>query len=577
MLDFFGNLARLVLGLGADVQPRLPPRFTPWPNLPPASPLGQAPEPVDEPATAEATPFPPPLIGPERPAIDAPLPSFRQLSQVGTGPGSPIQQVLPPGPQAMPERADAGQRAMRQAAPPAVGQTREPSLPPPAQPVVGEAEPGEPGPMPNRPVTPLVPEPAQESATAPKPAPVLQRVGPAQGHRAPTTSPLQRASPSQAGDMVPLGYASPGQAHPPADARVRPLIHPPALEPPAAPEPAAVLQRQGAPEAELPAPSSPASTPPQTQPVAGQERTAAPPAPGGDQSTAALADSLAAAGSSPEHDRPTLNTPGAPRRRAGTAQGDRSASISPLQPASPYQPGDESPGEARSTGNLLQSAESLPAATRDQASTAQATPPTPLVHELALELPVTPGPTPVVQRQAAPPASTVTGTSGPRPPAVLPLGERRTGRAETIEPLDRRAAEPGFGSVPAPAEAAAGLTAPGPATRPPQPIPATGQRTAGPRRRQVPDAARAVPDSREPAIVPMPEPAPADRLPVTAERPARPAEGQAGPPPTVRVTIGRIEVRTAPPPPAPVAQRPEPARPALSLDDYLKAGPGGEP
>jgi len=34
-------------------------------------------------------------------------------------------------------------------------------------------------------------------------------------------------------------------------------------------------------------------------------------------------------------------------------------------------------------------------------------------------------------------------------------------------------------------------------------------------------------------------------------------------------------VRTAPPPP--VAQRPKPARPALSLDDYLKAGPGGEP
>jgi hypothetical protein len=45
----------------------------------------------------------------------------------------------------------------------------------------------------------------------------------------------------------------------------------------------------------------------------------------------------------------------------------------------------------------------------------------------------------------------------------------------------------------------------------------------------------------------------------------------AGPAPTVRVTIGRIEVRAVPPP-APPEPRPAPrsAEPALSLDDYLK-------
>ena len=41
-------------------------------------------------------------------------------------------------------------------------------------------------------------------------------------------------------------------------------------------------------------------------------------------------------------------------------------------------------------------------------------------------------------------------------------------------------------------------------------------------------------------------------------------------PPTIQVTIGRIEVR-ATPPPQPLAPPPAPprARPALSLDDYL--------
>ena len=48
--------------------------------------------------------------------------------------------------------------------------------------------------------------------------------------------------------------------------------------------------------------------------------------------------------------------------------------------------------------------------------------------------------------------------------------------------------------------------------------------------------------------------------------------------PTIRVTIGRIEVRAITPPPMPLAQRTTPARPgpALSLDDYLKQHNGGQ-
>ena len=50
------------------------------------------------------------------------------------------------------------------------------------------------------------------------------------------------------------------------------------------------------------------------------------------------------------------------------------------------------------------------------------------------------------------------------------------------------------------------------------------------------------------------------------------------PAPTIRVAIGRIEVRAITPPPTPPAQRTTPARPspALSLDEYLKQRNGGQ-
>lgn len=53
----------------------------------------------------------------------------------------------------------------------------------------------------------------------------------------------------------------------------------------------------------------------------------------------------------------------------------------------------------------------------------------------------------------------------------------------------------------------------------------------------------------------------------------RPASSPEAQPPTVRVNIGRIEVRAVTPPPAPPRQTTPPAR--LSLDDYLKQRSGG--
>ncbi|HRA68676.1 MAG TPA: hypothetical protein PL187_21805, partial [Caldilinea sp.] len=52
----------------------------------------------------------------------------------------------------------------------------------------------------------------------------------------------------------------------------------------------------------------------------------------------------------------------------------------------------------------------------------------------------------------------------------------------------------------------------------------------------------------------------------------------ATPPPVIRVSIGRIVVKAERPvaPPASAQQRAQPARPALSLDGYLKTRNGGD-
>ena len=63
-------------------------------------------------------------------------------------------------------------------------------------------------------------------------------------------------------------------------------------------------------------------------------------------------------------------------------------------------------------------------------------------------------------------------------------------------------------------------------------------------------------------LVPLPDPA-------AASMPTAKTE-----PPTIQVTIGRVEVRAIAPPPSP-RQPPQPSVPKLSLEDYLKSRSGG--
>jgi hypothetical protein len=72
-------------------------------------------------------------------------------------------------------------------------------------------------------------------------------------------------------------------------------------------------------------------------------------------------------------------------------------------------------------------------------------------------------------------------------------------------------------------------------------------------------------------IVPLPHAS--NRL-----QPASVREGSAqaaAPPPTIEVTIGRIEVRAVTPPVPPPQQRVRESPPKMSLDDYLRANSGG--
>jgi hypothetical protein len=114
MADFLSTLAGQVLGAAPEVGPLLPPRFAPWPELPTSGALPPPPAPVESPARADATAFPPPLIAPDGPAIDAPLPTLRQMSQLRSQPGQPVEAALPPAPAGSPETTDAGQGDIRQ-------------------------------------------------------------------------------------------------------------------------------------------------------------------------------------------------------------------------------------------------------------------------------------------------------------------------------------------------------------------------------------------------------------------------------------------------------------------------------
>jgi hypothetical protein len=165
-------------------------------------------------------------------------------------------------------------------------------------------------------------------------------------------------------------------------------------------------------------------------------------------------------------------------------------------------------------------------------------------------------------------------TVQPEPIIQLPVASR--GPQKQAVPADPLSSVEPHRSSPRPAEPAQRseppLTPARPALVPP---PSQLQPTVGD---TGPRAARSEIDrpDQSPAKPATPPPfAPLPRHEIPRVRPAAAVTQQRQPgPPTIHVTIGRVEVRAVPPPP--VATRPQrPTGPRLSLDDYLKLRAGG--
>jgi len=165
-------------------------------------------------------------------------------------------------------------------------------------------------------------------------------------------------------------------------------------------------------------------------------------------------------------------------------------------------------------------------------------------------------------------------TVQPEAIAELPVASR--GARKQAVPADALGSVEPHRSSPRPAEPAQRseppLTPARPALVPP---PSQLQPTVGD---TGPRAARSEIDrpDQSPAQPATPPPfAPLPRHEIPRVRPAAAVTQQRQPgPPTIHVTIGRVEVRAVPPPP--VATRPQrPTGPRLSLDDYLKLRAGG--
>ncbi len=152
---------------------------------------------------------------------------------------------------------------------------------------------------------------------------------------------------------------------------------------------------------------------------------------------------------------------------------------------------------------------------------------------------------PAIQPQPpAPPSAVPRAAADPAPP-VLPR----------VEPVERVIRERIVQVV----EEAGGVLAEAQAPAPPGPPADTSQMRPAP----PPEPAQAVP----PAVVPQP-PEPPHAAPRIERRPS------------VRVTIGRVEVQAAPPSAPPPLPTPRPARPryrpAMTLSDYLEQRNGGK-
>jgi hypothetical protein len=536
MADFFSNLAGQVLGIGAQVGPLLPPRFAPWPELPASGALPHPPAPVDAPASVDAAAFPPPLIAPDHPAIDTPLPTLRQMSQLRSQPGPPVEAAVPPALPGSPETTDAAHTA-----PPRPPASRRRAAPLPGPPTS----------------TPAVPHPGPMSATAneaPPAAPAVQKDG---GGGVTDETATVRSVPAPATDSRPAAGATTAEAG----------------KPPATPSRTAPVSAL---RSERPAEPPPAAGP--TQPVRVQAEGAAPLKAVGDQATTVR-------GSQPTH------LPVTPADQEGSPEPP------PIQSTAP------GPKEVIQRQAPAKGVEAPPPSTA--ASPARTAPD---VHPRPQELIVPPT---LVSSEAPvkaldqPPTTPAVGSQ--MTPHVLTSPDHATTLGLHDEPAvhrQRAEAHPS-GDVPimpsmtpsspasgrgshVPPEVTTSVSATMPeATAPPDKLTAPAERHAPSQTQlEAPDDEGALTGSREPTILPAPEPAPEQVWSIESttqaeagvslrQAPARPTAGAPEPAPTVRVTIGRVVVRASPADERPPARRVELPRPPLSLEEYLQGRQGG--
>ncbi len=220
----------------------------------------------------------------------------------------------------------------------------------------------------------------------------------------------------------------------------------------------------------------------------------------------------------------------------------------------------------------------------------------------AVSPPPRPASAPIETREPARAAEPIAITAAPRPPERMGERATRPPRHDPIDAVEVRAAaapSPGRRAV-APGEPLRGREASeGPESRDDD----TTRREASTSRHPeiAPAAVTTRPLAAEPAPVPAapPQRTPSSPLvevssrrrpsspgrPSSRERPsarplAPPVRGRRdervpetpAEPPSIRVTIGRVEVRAVSPPPP--AEPPPPAKPRISLDDYLRSHRG---
>ncbi|MCL4266854.1 MAG: hypothetical protein KJ069_26980 [Anaerolineae bacterium] len=245
---------------------------------------------------------------------------------------------------------------------------------------------------------------------------------------------------------------------------------------------------------------------------------------------------------------------------------------------------------------------STPAMTEDQTAVAQSEP-HPLPRPQAQ--PFSPAPYPA--ETAVPPSAAPATAVPPAPvksatlpaPASQPTATHRAGQHHLPKVAPSDASQPTLPVQPAnipvirPSSSAPITPRPAPPDHPTEPRPAREVHTTVTIREQttkltpVPETAAKTKPMLAEVVREQPiQPAPPTAIPVQT-KPFTPASNRptnhqpvvtkpAEPTPTVQITIGRIEVRATPPPPA-KAEKKQPSAPMMSLDDYLRQRNGGRP